>query len=246
MAEANNGNMTRKRFTSSLWLRITLIILAVLLLFFIGLYICYFNGGISTEHRQWSEFGDYIAGVAGILNFIAFVVLTVSLHKIEREREDNSKKIESEREERSIRLHAEELVVNKLQSQLEVYYRQYIAYQQYQSKFVARRTFDFLQPLMTYLYYLKSISFLPQPTKDKISEIHEYLFDASDTLYTYAYDIYEKGQLQKIMTAVLKIYSDIYRRLEELEVMMIADIAAVSDEEVVTNYREEKEAKDIK
>lgn len=243
-------NRLRTRFTSTLWLRIILIILAVLLLFFIGLYICYFNGGISTEHRQWSEFGDYIAGVAGILNFIAFVVLTVTLHNIEKQREENSKKIEIEREESRIRIHATELVLRKIQSQMEILDELYLPFQSYTSKrikveeakLLASETYERLQPLMVYVGCMKDTKLLPEKTKILLVELHDFLYKASNVFLCYALDIEEDNGEKMTYANALMQYHELYRLLVKLEVTLTEDISGVAQEEDLSwKKREERD-----
>ena len=191
------------------------------------LYVYYFCGGISTEHKLWSEFGDYIAGIAAVLNLIAFIVFNVLVRTIDKRRA-----------EQASMLHAEELVVDKLQVQLEIYHNLYIAFEKSKSRNIAKDTFEFLQPLMTYLYYLKSIDFLPDTTKQRIAKIHKSLFDISDLLYTYAEEIDQDKEENQQIVDLLRAYRDLYRMLIELEVLMTGDIAGVNLEEGKSNYVE--------
>lgn len=228
--EKKDSNMCKLRQKSS-FKRVVLIIVLISLLMCtsIILYLCYFNGGVSMEHNRWGEFGDYLSGISGILNVIAFIGLTVLIHITEKERENFS-----------LQLHAEEVVIKKLQAQIEKFVDLHIMYQQKQSKFVARRTFDFIQPLMTYLFFLKNTKFLPEKTIAVINKTHNYLFEASDTIFMYAYDIDIPEGKQKQMTNVLKVYRDTYRFLEELEVTMVADLGESLGEEA-SNYEERKD-----
>ena len=147
------------------------------------LYMYYFRGGISSEHKRWSEFGDYIAGIAGILNVIAFVVLTVMIHKIEK----NQK-------ERDIRFHATELVLRKIQSQMEILDELYYPFQSYalngieeeESKLLASETYERLQPLMVYVGCMKGTKLLPEKTKILLGK---YLFQPVAQLIFIQYHI---------------------------------------------------------
>ena len=229
--------MWMKGFTSRLWLRIILIVLAVLLVTFICLYLCYFNGGISTEHRQWSEFGDYIAGIAGVLNVLAFAGLTVTIHLINKA--DSAK---------STRFHAEELVIKKVQNYIDTLDALYLTFQKAvittkdiaKARAIANETFEVLQPLMTYLYYLKKFDFLPDTTIELIINFHEYLFTASDKFLCYELEIDGEDGKPVEVKDVLKAYRYIYKFLEGLDVKMTADIADFEmTKEDITNYGEE-------
>ena len=239
MAEAKNENMGKK----SKECRNSIDKMKILIGVFIGLivvsflfYMCYFCGGVTSDHKRWAEFGAYIAGVAGMLNVIAFVVLTVSLHHIESEREENSKELEKERKNNSIRLHAEEVVVRKIQSELKEYIKYYLLYQKDQSKETASETFHFLQPFMTYLFYLNESEIILEETKKQIREMHEYLFEASDTIFAYAYDVIDDKKRLQHMIKVLEVYRLIYQKWEKLEVQMISDISKLSVQEEDSNY----------
>lgn len=213
------------------------------------LYMYYFCGGISTEHKRWSEFGDYIAGIAGILNVIAFVVLTVSLHNIERQREENSKKIEAEREESRIRIHARELVLQKIQSQMELFDELYIPFQSYalkgipkkESKLLASETYERLQPLMVYVGCMKDTKLLPEETKKLLGELHDFLYGASNVFLCYAIDLKEDNGVKMTFSNALIKYHELYRLLAKLEVTLTEDISGVEQEDQSWKKREERE-----
>lgn len=220
--------------------KLTILIISVIvfviisIVFSLCLYSYHFNGGMSTEHNYWGEFGDYISGIAGILNVIAFVVLTISLHFMEQSREVSSK-----------RLHAEEVVAQKIQMVLTKYTDYYIQYQKDQSKTIARETFHYLQPLMAYLYYLKESKIIPLKTKQQIKELHEYLFEASESIFNYAYDVVDKKQEPQQMIKVLNDYRQIYQKLNKLEVTMIADISDLSQNNDSPDYIEQPDKEKI-
>lgn len=222
--------MPRKQYDISLVLIwIVIFVLMLIMSISLALYCYYFQGGISTDHIQWAEFGDYIAGIAGVLNVIAFVGLTCVIHKTEKEQAD-----------RSMRFRAVEFIINKIQSQQKEINALYVQFQKKHSKETANETFELLQPLMTYFYYLKHINFLTDSTKYMIDEVHKYFFTASDILYTYALDIYDDKDKQ--IVNVLKVYREISQRLGELEVTMLTDIADVADYGVViTNFKDKQE-----
>ena len=203
------------------------VIFGLLLLSPFVLYMCYFCGGITSDHSRWAQFGDYIAGIASVLNVIAFVVLTIVINSYEKEQS-----------ERSVRFHAEELVITKIQMNVNMFGRMYVAYKNNNNKDIVHDSFDELQPLMSYFYYLKNMGFLPHSTKDLIGQIHSYFFEASDIMYSYIEDIERNGNVPSVVD-ILKVYREIERRLIELEVKMTADIAEISsNEEVSTNYYE--------
>lgn len=228
-----------KEFWDSLGsLKAPVIIFWILMLIPIFLYALYFSGGITSEHQRWSEFGDYFSGIAGMLNVITFVVLTILIHTAERKQA-----------EKSTRYHAEEFIIKKIQEQLETLNDLYIPFQHAvietkdvkESKVYANETFEVLQPFMTYLYYLKNLSFLPKSTIKQIGNFHAYLFDASDILLCYSQDIGRKNGKPVEAKDVLRVYREIYRFLEELDVTMTSDIADfVVDKKESTNYREKE------
>lgn len=199
-------------------------------------YICYFCGGISSVHTHWAEFGDYIAGIAGVLNVCAFVLLTIVIHKSQKMQLD-----------KSTRFHAEEFIIKKIQAQIEILDDLYIPFQkaiidnknEEEARSVASETFEVLQPLMTYLYYIKKLDFLPETTRDLVGNIHDYLDQASDQLLCYSLEIENKEGKSVEAKDVLKEFREIYRFLEELDVRMTADIAdfEIADDDL-TNYRE--------
>lgn len=227
------------------------VVIAGLITASIILYMCYFSGGISTEHKRWSEFGDYVAGIAGILNVIAFVVLTVSLHNIERQREENSKKIEIEREESRIRIHARELVLHKIQSQMEILDELYLSFQSYalkrieedESKLLASETYERLQPLMVYIGCMKDTKLLPEETKKLLGELHDFLYGASNVFLCYAIDLEEDNEEKMTFPHALMRYHELYRLLVKLEVTLTGDISRVEqeDEDKSWKMREERD-----
>lgn len=177
-----------------------------------------------------SDFGNYIAGIAGLLNVFAFIGLTIIIHINE-----------NEQAEKSMQFHAEELIIKKIQSQQEKFNELYLRFLSSESEDIASETFEIIQPLMTYFYYLSRVNFLTNSTKDTIEDIRQYLFKASDNIYSYAMGIDDNKRNLKF--EVYRSYREIYRRLGELEVMMLADVAKVPDYGVeITNFKE-KQAK---
>jgi len=221
----------------------------VLVLLPVIFYMCYFNGGISSEHDRWAEFGDYIAGIAGILNVIAFVVLTVSLHNIERHRKESNKKIELDREDSRIRIHARELVLQKIQSQMEILDELYLPFQSYTSKrikveeakLLASETYERLQPLMVYVGSMKDTKLLPEKTKVLLRELHSFLYKASNVFLCYALDIEEDNGEKMTFSYALMKYHELYRLLVKLEVTLTEDISGVEQEDQSWKMREERE-----
>ena len=55
-------------------------------------YFYIFNGGLSSTHSFWADFGSYLSGVAAILNVIVFTILTLIIHSIDCERQDAKQK----------------------------------------------------------------------------------------------------------------------------------------------------------
>lgn len=228
--------MKNKTHDISSYIMAVIIAIVAILSAFLLCYAFFFRGGITAEHTRWADFGDYIAGIAGILNVIAFMGLTIVIHQSEKSQL-----------EKSTRFHAEEFIIKKVQAQVEVLDDFYIPFQKAvihtkdmeEAKSIANDTFESLQPFMTYLFYLKKLDFLSKSTIDLIKKFHDYLNKASDKLLCYALDI-ENEKRQPIQPKdVLKEYREIYRYLEELEVRMTADIAdfKISDDDL-TNYRE--------
>lgn len=212
-----NGMSKKKRDISLVWLWIVIGVLLCLMSLSIVIYCNYFQGGISTEHQRWGEYGDYISGIAGLLNFIAFCILTVLIHTIDKKNE-----------KQNTRLYAEKLVIKKFRSKSQVVFSQYVAFLRDNSRVISMDTFEYLQPLMSYMFFLKGIDFLPQKTKDFIVEFHSYLFDASDNLYSYALDV-ETNKGEKLQPKdVLKTYRALIQKMEHLDVLLCADIAGVS------------------
>ncbi len=176
-----------------------------------------------------SDFGNYIAGIAGLLNVFAFIGLTVIIHINE-----------TEQAEKSMQFRAEELIIKKIQSQQEKFNELYLRFLSDESENVADETFELLQPLMTYFYYLGHVHFLTKSTQDTIEDIRQYFFTASDYMYTYALGLEDNKSNLKI--EVFRAYREIYRKLGELEVIMLADVAKVPDYGVeITNYKEKHE-----
>ena len=209
----------------------------VLLVLPLVLYMYYFCGGISAEHKRWSEFGDYIAGIAGVLNVIAFVVLTVMIHKIEK----NHK-------ERNIQSHATELVLQKIQSQIEILDELYYPFQSYalkgieeeEAKLLAGETYERLQPLMVYVGCMKGTELLPEKTKVLLWELHDFLYRASNVFLCYAIDLKEdNGEKMTFSNALMK-YHELYRLLVKLEVTLTEDISGVEQEDQSWKMREER------
>lgn len=210
----------------------------VLLVLPLVLYMYYFCGGISAEHKRWSEFGDYIAGIAGVLNVIAFVVLTVMIHKIEK----NHK-------ERNIQSHATELVLQKIQLQMEILDELYYPFQSYalkridelKSKLLANETYERLQPLMVYVGCMKGTELLPEKTKVLLGELHDFLYGASNVFLCYAIDLKEdNGEKMTFSNALMK-YHELYRLLVKLEVTLTEDISGVEQEDQSWKMREERD-----
>ena len=172
----------------------------------------YFNGEITSDHGRWAEFGDYVSGIAGLLNVVAFVGLTIVIEIISKERKIQEK-----------RIHAETIVHERVLYEVEQINELYILFQDNYDRKVANKTLEILQPFMSFLYFLKASNFLPQNTKAKLNELHSYLFDASEILNTYAYELEEDHQKQII--DVLKTYRELSRRMSELEVIVLTDIA---------------------
>lgn len=225
----------------------------VLVLLPVIFYMCYFNGGISSEHGRWAEFGDYIAGIAGILNVIAFVVLTVSLHNIERHRKESNKKIELDREDSRIRIHARELVLQKIQLQMEILDELYYPFQSYalkgieeeEAKLLAGETYERLQPLMVYVGRMKGSELLPEKTKVLLGELHDFLYGASNVFLCYAIDLKEdNGEKMTFSNALMK-YHELYRLLVKLEVSLTEDISGVEQEEDQSWKKREEREKNI-
>ena len=216
------------------WIVAYIVILGVCILAFLVPYMYCFSGGVSTEHTRWAEFGNYIAGIAGLLNIIAFVGLTIVIHITEKERG-----------ERSLRFRAEELVIKKLQVQQDKFNELYIKFRETKSKDFAHDAFELIQPMMIYFYYLKGLNFLTNSTKKSIEEVHQYFFKASDILYSYAEDIDFAENKSKEIAIVIKTYNEILRRLGELEVTMIADVTKMSDYGVEITADKEPEKKNI-
>lgn len=173
-----------------------------------------------------SNFGNYIAGIAGLLNVFAFIGLTIMIHVNEAEQAD-----------KSMQFRAEELIIMKIQSQQEKFNDLHMKFLETKSPEVAQKSFEMLQPLMTYLFYLGRINFLTESIKTKIEDTRQYFFVASNTLISYA-----SGVEDKQLYEVFKTYREIYQRLGELEVMMLADVAKVPDYGIeITNYKERQE-----
>ncbi|MBR0195461.1 MAG: hypothetical protein IJQ32_04405 [Paludibacteraceae bacterium] len=192
------------------------------------LYMCYFCGGISSDHKRWSEFGDYIAGIAGMLNVIAFVVLTVMIHTIENHQKD-----------RNAQSHATELVLREIQSQMEILDELYLPFQSYalkrikeeESKLLASETYERLQPLMVYVGCMKNTKLLPEETKKLLGDLHDFLVKASNVFLCYALDIEEDNGEKMTFTNALMQYHELYRLLVKLEVTLTEDISGVEQEE---------------
>lgn len=176
------------------------------------MYRLYFNGDITTDHDRWAEFGDYVSGIAGMLNVVAFVVLTIIIGLVEKESAD-----------RDVRARAQELMMKRIQSANEEIYELFMDFQLNPNTGTTQETLDKLQPLMAYLYFLKNVEFLPQVTKDKVSDTHSYLFEASNILHEYTLRIRTKD------SEVFSTYGEIYRRFAELEVTVLTDIAGVNN-----------------
>ena len=207
-----------------LWIAIVILVTAMILA--IGVYRYYFNGKVSLEHTHWAEFGSYIAGIAGVLNFVAFLVLTFVIHNVEKKQAD-----------RSMRFRAEELAINKMQFQLEIFNNLQLKFQKENPKEVAGETYDRLQPLMAYLSYLKGIELLPTSTREIIEDVHKYLmYEGCEILIRFTNGM--EGEDGKMIRSkqVLEVYEELYRSLEKLEVKMIADIAEVTFEDKEVNH----------
>lgn len=177
------------------------------------MYRIYFNGEITTDHDRWAEFGDYVSGIAGILNVVAFVGLTIVIEISGRERKNQEK-----------RIHAETIVHERVLYEIEQINELYILFLENYDRKVAQKSLEILQPFMSFLYFLKASNFLPEETKKELDNIHKCLFGASDILNTYAYELEEDSKKQVI--EVLKTYRELTRKLSELEVIVLADIAS--------------------
>lgn len=176
------------------------------------MYRIYFNGEITKDHDRWAEFGDYVSGIAGLLNIVAFVGLTIVIEVLGKERKSQEK-----------RIHAETIIHERVLYEIEQINELYILFQDNYDRKVANKTLEILQPFMSFLYFLKVSDFLPQNTKIKLDEVHKYLFEASDILNTYAYELEDDKQKQRI--EVLRTYRELSRIMSELEVVVLTDIA---------------------
>jgi hypothetical protein len=175
-------------------------------------YRLYFDGGITTDHGRWAEFGDYVSGISGILNVVAFVGLTIIIGIIEKESAD-----------RDVCVRAQELMLKKIQSSNDNIYNLYIQFQSNPNMDIVQETLEKLQPLMAYFYFLKKVDFLPQVTKNKVSDTHSYLFDASNIFHEYTLN------MRNNQNEIFSTYREIYRRFAELEVTVLTDIAGDYD-----------------
>ena len=46
-------------------------------------YAYIFNGGLSMVSNTWADFGDYLAGVSGMLNVLILSLITLLVHEID-------------------------------------------------------------------------------------------------------------------------------------------------------------------
>ncbi len=56
------------------------------------LYFITFNAGLSKETNDWMAFGNFIAGIASILNVVVFVWLTISIQKSDENSKEKDRK----------------------------------------------------------------------------------------------------------------------------------------------------------
>lgn len=54
-----------------------IVVVGVILVINFGLYFSVFHNGLSHDQNDWIAFGNYFAGISGILNVIVFVWLTI-------------------------------------------------------------------------------------------------------------------------------------------------------------------------
>ena len=65
---------------------------------------------------------------------------------------------------------------------------------------------------------------------------HKYLFDASDILYSYALEVETNKGLKPAVYDIIKVYREVIRCLEELDVLLTSDVAGIT-----VNNNDEKE-----
>lgn len=214
MAEAKKKNMVKRTHDKSHYWVVA--ILANLLIWFLLFIFMYVYLDSTSEQIKLSVVGNYMAGVAGILNVIAFVGLTIVIHTIQKEQTEKNSQFQ-----------AEKLIIHKLQSQQEKFNEQLVAFRKDGSKEVAADSFELTQPLLIYFHYLKGLYFLNDWTKEVIEDTRQYLFQASCVFDTYANNSGEKNA--KEITKVITTHIEINRRLGLLEVSMLTDVAKTAD-----------------
>lgn len=67
------------------WISVISIILIIVLLFVILLYLFMFNAGLSLNHSNWGEFGDFWGGIVGSIISLFAVILLFFTYRLQRE-----------------------------------------------------------------------------------------------------------------------------------------------------------------
>lgn len=100
------------------WLKVMLLIAAVIVLAVFSFYFISFSGPLSDDPERWGAFGDFVGGTLGaILSFFAFIALLFTIHI-------QSKELAATREELSRSATAQENTEATFKKQSEILSRQ--------------------------------------------------------------------------------------------------------------------------
>ena len=72
--------------------KIPIVVLVLSVIVSVGLYFYTFHYGLSKQPNDWMAFGNYLSGIAGLLNVIVFVWLTYEINALNNKEKERDRK----------------------------------------------------------------------------------------------------------------------------------------------------------